>query len=66
MKKYEPTKTDEEFEEWWFRTYTNRPTMIQRQCFEAGYFAGQAINMFIVSAFLATLITLFVVLLIKF
>lgn len=65
MKKYEPSKTDDEFEEWWYSVYKSRPTMIQRQCYEAGYFAGQSSNMYIVSALLAAMVALGIILFIK-
>lgn len=39
-KQYEPDDADIAFEAWWYGVYTNKPRLIERQCFSYGYEAG--------------------------
>lgn len=41
MADYTPSKEDDAFEQWWYAIYIDKPSMRDRQCFEAGYQAGQ-------------------------
>ena len=41
MKQYKPSKSDKEFEDWWYSVYADKPSMLERQVYEAGYQAGQ-------------------------